>query len=149
MRDDPNYLSRLIQFLDHIIKSSLLVSYFDTPAIQNPCPTKFTPFSTTHDVDAFCITLDADSNKNVSKVQTHSTFHNASYYKYGKSGSKCHFNFPRPHIEETYVDKCNSLYFKQNNVWVNPWNPAIASLLQSNHDITFITSANNALALIY
>ena len=120
MRGDPDYLSRLIRFLDHIIKASLSVPPSDTSATQNACPTKFTPFSTTLDVDAFRATLDADSNKTASKVQMHSTSHNASCYKYGKSGSKCRFNFPRPLVEETYVDKCNSLHFKQNNVWINP-----------------------------
>lgn len=128
MPSDPDYLSQLIQFLDHIIKASLSVSPSDTSATQNPCPTKFTPFSTTHDIDAFCASLDADSNKVASKVQMHSTSHNTSCYKYGKSGSKCRFNFPRPLVEETFVDKYNSLHFKRNNVWINPWNPAIASL---------------------
>lgn len=73
--------------------------------------------------------LDTDSNKVASKVQMHSTSYNVSYYKYGKNGFKCHFNFLRPLVGETYMDKCNSFHFKQNNVWVNPWNPAITSLL--------------------
>ncbi len=34
-------------------------------------------------------------------------------------------------------------------MWVNLWNPALASILRSNHDVTFIASSNNALALIY
>ena len=123
MRGDPDYLSQLIWFLDHIIKASLSVPPSNTSATQNACPTKFTLFSTTFDVNAFCVTLDADSNKIASKIQMHSTSHNASCYKYGKSESKCRFNFSRPLVEEIYIDKCNSLYFKQNNVWINPWNP--------------------------
>ncbi len=79
----------------------------------------------------------------------YSPLHNTLYYKYGKSGSKFRFNFPQPLVEETYIDKYNNIYFKQNNVWVNSWNPAIALLLWSNHNITFIVSANNVLALIY
>lgn len=116
MRDDPDYLSQLIQFLDHIIKASLSVPPSDTSATQNPCPSEFTSFFTTHDVDVFRTTLIADSNKVASKVQMHSISHNASCYKFGKSGSKCRFNFPGPLVKETYVNKCNCLHFKQNNM---------------------------------
>lgn len=97
----------------------------------------------------FCSTPNADSNTIASKVQMHSTSHNVSYYKYGKDGSKCYFNFPRPLVEEIYVDKCNSLNFKQNNMYINLWNLLIALLLQFNYNITFIDFANNVLVLIY
>ena len=116
MRSNPNNLSWLIWFLDYNIKASLSVPPSDTFAIQNACPTKFTPFSTIFNIDAFYATLDTDFNKIASKAQMHSTFHNAFCYKYGKNGSTYHFNFSRPLVEETYVDKCNSLHFKQNNV---------------------------------
>lgn len=52
-------------------------------------------------------------------------------------------------VEEIYIDKYNSFYFKQNNGWVNLWNLTIALLLQSNYNIIFIASANNAFAVIY
>ncbi len=42
-----------------------------------------------------------------------------------------------------------TIRLKQNNVWVNPWNSAIASLIRFNHDINFIPSSIKALALIH
>lgn len=44
------------------------------------------------------------------------------------------------------MNKYNNFYFKQNNIWINPWNPAIALLLWFNYNITF---ANNTFVLIY
>ena len=34
-------------------------------------------------------------------------------------------------------------------MWVNPWNPALVSILQFNHNVTFVASSNNTLALIH
>ncbi len=147
--DNPNYLGRLLYFLDHIIITSLSVHSSDLSSAQDLGQDEFTPLPTTEHINAFRATLAADSNKVASKVQMHSPLYNASYYKYGKSGSRCHFHFPQPLVEEIHVDKYNNIHFKQNNVWVNHWNLAIALLLRSNHNITFIASANNTLALIY
>lgn len=41
-----------------------------------------------------------------------------------------------------------SIDIYRNDVWVNPWNPALASLIRSNHDINFIPSNVKALALV-
>ncbi len=41
------------------------------------------------------------------------------------------------------------IWLKRDNVWVNPWNPAIASLIRTNHDINLIPSSIKALALIH
>lgn len=40
------------------------------------------------------------------------------------------------------------IQLRQDNVWVNPWNPAFVSLIRSNHNINFIPSSIKALALI-
>ncbi len=116
---------------------------------QDPDQDEFTPLPITKNIDAFCTILSVDSNKVAGKIQIHSSSHNVSYYKYGKNGSRCYFSFFQPIVEEIYVNKYNNIYFKQNNVWVNPWNLAIALLLWSNHNIIFISSANNAFTLIY
>lgn len=44
------------------------------------------------------------------------------------------------------MDKYNNFYFKQNNIQINIWNPAIALLLRFNYNIAF---ANNTFILIY
>ncbi len=117
---DPSYLGRLFHFLDQIISTCLSVYSSDLSLAQDPDQDKFTPLPTIENIYAFCATLAADSNKVASKVQMHSPSHNMLYYKYGKSGSRCRFNFPQPLIEEIYVDRYNNIHFKQNNVWVNP-----------------------------
>ncbi len=108
----PSYLGQLLHFLDHIITTSLSVHSSDLFLVQDPSQDEFTPLSTIENIDAFRATLAADSNKVASKVQMQSPSHNALYYKYGKSGSRCCFNFPRPLIEETHVDKYNNIHFK-------------------------------------
>lgn len=37
---------------------------------------------------------------------------------------------------------------KRNNVWINPWCPALVSLIRSNYDINFIPSNVKALVLV-
>lgn len=97
----------------------------------------------------FATRLDHDANLVASRVQMHSQTHNATCFKYGRNKTQCQFNFPRPIIPDSYIDKKGSIFLRRNNVWVNPWNPAFASLLRFNHDITFVASSNNALALIH
>ncbi len=109
---NPSYLGRLLHFLDHIITTSLSVHSSNLSLAQDPGQDEFTPLPTTEHIDAFRATLVADSNKVASKVQMHSPSHNASCYKYSKSGSRCRFNFPRPLVEEIHVDKYNNIHFK-------------------------------------
>ncbi len=80
----------------------------------------------------------------------HSPSHNPTYYKYNTRESKvCRFDFPRPSLPNLEIDINRTIRLKRDNIWVNPWNPAIASLIQSNHDINFIPSSIKALAFIY
>ncbi len=120
IRGDPSYLGQLLHFLDHIITTSLSVHFSDRFLAQDPGLDKFTPLPTTENIHVFCAILTADSNKVASKVQMHSPSHNASCYKYGKSSSRCCFNFPQPLVEEIHINKYNNIHFKRNNVWVNP-----------------------------
>ncbi len=79
----------------------------------------------------------------------HSGNHNATCFKYGHNKTQCRFNFPRPIIPDSYIDNKGSIFLRRNNIWVNPWNLAFASILRSNHDITFVVSSNNSLAFIH
>ncbi len=105
--------------------------------------------SATNDVSVFTFQLNNDANLVASRVQMHSRTHNTTCFKYSRNKTQCRFNFPRLMIPNSHIDDTGSISLRRNNVWVNPWNPALASILRSNHDVTFIASSNNALALIH
>ena len=89
----------------------------------------------------------ADRNHSASTCQMHSTSHNATCFKYGAAASqKCRFNLPRPMVGQTHVSNFGVIEICRNNSWVNSWNAAFASLIRSNHDITFNPSTIEAMA---
>ena len=73
---------------------------------------------------------------------------NATCFKYDCNKTKYWFNFLQPIIPDLYIDNKRSIYLQRNNVWVNPWYFVYISILQSNHNITFVVSSNNILALV-
>ncbi len=80
----------------------------------------------------------------------HLRSHNLTCYKYNTRKSKlCRFDFPQPSLPNLENKINGTIRLKRDNVWVNPWNPAIISLIQSNHDINFIPSKIKALAFIH
>ncbi len=105
--------------------------------------------SATPDASVFASQLKNNANLVASRVQMHSQTHNATCFKYGCNKTQCRFNFPRPIISDLYIDDAGSIFLQKNNIWVNPWNPALTSILQSNHDVTFVALSNNVLVLIY
>ncbi len=93
--------------------------------------------------------MEQDSNAVAAKSQLHSSTHNATCFKYGAAETgQCRFNFPRSQIAQITVSDQGTIDIKRNNVCINPWCPALASLIRSNHDIKFIPSNVKALALI-
>ncbi|KAL3488652.1 hypothetical protein BJX62DRAFT_227187 [Aspergillus germanicus] len=56
---------------------------------------------------------------------------------------------PRKLIPFSKIDEQGVIYLARNNPWLNPWNPAIASCLRSNHDISWIPTVAKSLSLIY
>ena len=101
-------------------------------------------------IENFTAQLKEDSEVIAKKVQIHSPMHNHTCYKYNTSQSKmCRFDFPKLKILVSYIDYNGLIQLKQDNVWVNPWSLAIASLIWSNHDISFISSSVKPLVLVY
>ena len=49
----------------------------------------------------------------------------------------------------TTVDEFGIVHQRRNDAWINPWNPAIASCIRSNHDISWIPTVSKSLSLIY
>jgi transcriptional regulator of met regulon len=52
-------------------------------------------------------------------------------------------------IEASKIDENGVIHLARNHAWVNPWNPAIASCIRSNHDISWIPTVSKSLALVY
>lgn len=141
---DPEYSHRIAQYLDHIIRCSIISDKTHTTC-NLQAPSAFLDKLDTELAEK----LAADSNAVASKCQMHSTSHNATCFKYGAAATgKCRFNFPRPFVDHTHVTNLGDIEIRCNNGWVNSWNAAFASLILSNHDITYIPSTIKALALV-
>ena len=56
---------------------------------------------------------------------------------------------PRELVPTSHVDEFGVVHVKRSNGWVTSYNPAIASCIRSNHDITWIPTSSKALAYIY
>lgn len=97
----------------------------------------------------FALALYKDSNIITFKTQVYFSSYNATCFKYGVTVSgKCRLDFPRPCIDKTRVTGLRSIEILQNHLWINPWNPALTSLIKSNYSINFISSNVKVLALV-
>ncbi|KAH7305355.1 hypothetical protein BKA65DRAFT_415803 [Rhexocercosporidium sp. MPI-PUGE-AT-0058] len=100
----------------------------------------------------FHVRLSTDSYAVASKKQLHSSNHNATCFKYSRKDpgpETCRFRMPRDLVPNSEVDEFGVIHLARNHGWVNPWNPAIASCVRSNQDISWIPTVVKALCLIY
>lgn len=91
------------------------------------------------------------SNSVAHTRQLHSKRHTATCFKYtrrGSDSSSCRFGMPRDSLERSRVDEYGIVHLERNNAWVNPWNPAVASCIRSNHDISWIPTVSKSLSLL-
>jgi len=56
---------------------------------------------------------------------------------------------PRELRPNSEFDELGVIHLTRNHGWVNPWNPAIASCIRSNQDISWIPTMAKTLCLIY
>ncbi len=99
---------------------------------------------------SFVLKLDVDSNIIAKKCQIYLSTHNATCYKYSAATTgQCRFDFPCPTNDQTKITRQGNIEVFKNNVWINSWCLAIASLIWSNHDINFIPSNIKILALVW
>jgi hypothetical protein len=56
---------------------------------------------------------------------------------------------PRDLLKISKVDDHGIIHLARNHPWVNPWNPAIASYICLNHDISWIPTVSKSLSLVY
>jgi hypothetical protein len=100
----------------------------------------------------FHLRLSYDSNCVARKTQVHSKHHLATCFKYRQTGpgkNACRFGMPRELVPVSKIDECGLIHLARNHAWINPWNPAIASCVRSNHDISWIPTVSKSLSLVY
>jgi hypothetical protein len=56
---------------------------------------------------------------------------------------------PRSIVPQTYIDDFGVVHIKRSNSWAISYNPALATCIRSNHDISWISTQEKALAFIY
>ena len=159
---DSAFAARMIRYLETVIvqsihldnagRSGLDLSDIDAAGRTGPGLSDMPPSSTNAETDdEFYAKLSADSNAVACKRQLHSQNHNATCFKYRQKGDKdaCRFGMPRDLLTTSEVDEFGVIHLARNHGWINPWNPAIASCLRSNHDISWIPTVAKSLCLIY
>jgi hypothetical protein len=150
LQTDPDYADRMINYLESIISQSIDNTIQNESDSDHP----FIPPSTrgTESDEAFFARLVDDSNTVARKKQLHSKHHLSTCFKYQRSGSgksSCRFGMPRELVPTSTIDEFGIIHLVRSHPWVNPWNPALASCLRSNHDISWIPTVSKSLSLIY
>lgn len=125
IQDNKEFRQKLFLFLEHVIKCS--ASQDPQPeTLHHACPNANNSMTTSQFADL----LRSDSEAVPRKVQMHSPLHNPTCYKYTTRDSKvCRFDFLRPILLRLQIDSNGTVQLRRDNRWVNPWNPAIASLI--------------------
>ncbi|KAF2189109.1 hypothetical protein K469DRAFT_522564, partial [Zopfia rhizophila CBS 207.26] len=147
---DGDFSQRVIRYLEAVIVQSINSDNDSCPESEpaNTSPSSKDPGSD----DEYHQRLTADSNAVARKTQIHSSNHTATCFKYHQRGQRkdtCRFGMPRNLQSHSKVDESGVIHLARNHGWVNPWNPAIASCIRSNHDISWIPTSTKCLALIY
>lgn len=150
LRADPKFASRMIHYLESIISQSIDNTVPNESDSNHPS----LPPSTrgTEPDDAFFAQLVDDSNAVARKKQLHSKHHLKTCFKYQGNAfgkSSCRFGMPRELIPTSTIDEFGIVHLVRRHPWVNPWNPALASCLRSNNDISWIPTVSKSLSLIY
>ncbi|OKO97720.1 ATP-dependent DNA helicase PIF1 [Penicillium subrubescens] len=147
---DTNFATRMVRYLESIIMQGIDESILHDPEVNiASTPPSAKDFESDDD---FHLQLSYDSNCVARKTQVHSKHHLATCFKYrlrGAGKNTCRFGMPRALVPVSKVDECGLIHLARNHAWINPWNPAIASCVRSNHDISWIPTVSKSLSLIY
>ena len=150
LREDSHFAARMIHYLETTIKHGVDETFARTSDVrvsEYPPPSKGQESD-----DDFLSQLYWDGNAVADTVQRHSKNHTATCFKYRRRGSgkeACRFNMPRELVASSTVDESGIVHLARNDAWVNPWNPAIASCIRSNQDVSWIPTVSKSLALVY
>lgn len=147
---DTNFAARMLHYLESIIIQGIDESIPHDTEVSIPSTAPSTKDFESD--DDFRLRLSHDSNYVAHKTQVHSKRHLATCFKYRKTGpgkNTCRFGMPRDLVPVSKVDDFGLINLARNHAWINPWNPAIASCVRSNHDISWIPTVSKSLSLIY
>ncbi len=142
---DSEYATCVVEFIDCIIRYSIILED------EAHAPQSHAPLPSLNDSDLrFVLKLDVHSNAVARKYSIHLSIYNATCYKYGVVAlGQYRFDFLYPMNDWTRITLQGNIEVFRNNVWLNPWYSAIASLIWSNYNINFISLNVNVLALIW
>lgn len=147
---DTEFAARLIRYLEATIVQGIDESVPHDPEVNLPSTP---PSAKERETDAeFFLGLSYDSNSVARRTQIHSRHHHSTCFKYRQRGpgkDACRFGMPRDLVPTSKVDEFGLIHLARNHAWTNPWNPAIASCVRSNHDISWIPTVSKSLSLIY
>ncbi|KAF5855656.1 hypothetical protein ETB97_008829 [Aspergillus alliaceus] len=147
---DSDFRARTICYLEAIATQGVDESIPHDPEVNLPSmPPSAEGFESDED---FHLRLSHDSNCVARRMQAHSRNHLATCFKYRQTGSKknaSRFNMPRDLVPTSTIDEFGLIHLARNHAWINPWNPAIASCVRSNQDISWIPTISKTLSLIY
>ena len=111
--------------MEHIIKY-LACENLHTETLDRIYPNANKSITTSQFADL----LRVDNEAVARKVQMYLPSHNPTCYKYNTCKSKvCRFYFPQFTMPNSEIDSNRTIWLRRDNVWVNRWNPAIASLI--------------------
>ncbi|KAJ5195491.1 uncharacterized protein N7498_008929 [Penicillium cinerascens] len=147
---DTEFAARVLHYLESVIIQSVDESLPLDPEVNLPltCPSACDP-ELDHE---FYFRLANDSNLIARSKLVHSKNHFATCFKYrptDRAKNTCRFGMPREIVPSSEIDDLGVIYLARNHPWINPWNPAIASCLRSNHDISWIPTVSKSLTLVY
>ncbi|KAJ5742359.1 uncharacterized protein N7511_011545 [Penicillium nucicola] len=147
---DSEFAARMIRYLEATIVEGIDEDVPYNPEVSLPSTP---PSAKERETDAeFFLGLSYDSNAVARRTQMHSRHHLSTCFKYRQRGSgkeTCRFGMPRDLLPVSKVDEFGLIHLARNHAWTNPWNPAIASCLRSNHDVSWIPTVSKSLSLLY
>ncbi len=116
IQSNVEFRQQLLSFSEYIIKFSASEN-LHIQTLDQVCPDNNESMT----MPQFADLLKSDGETVAWKVQMHSPSHNPMYYKYNTYDSKvCRFDFPWPILVKSEIDMNSIIWFKQDNVWVNP-----------------------------
>jgi hypothetical protein len=145
--DDRPFADRMIKYLETIICQSIHLDV--NSSADDDLPPSAKDFESD---ELFHVRLFTDSNAVAHKKQMHSSNHTATCFKYSLSNTgkkSCRFGMPRELVPVSNVDEFGVTHLARNHGWVNAWNPAIATCIRSNHDVSWIPTMAKTLSLVY
>jgi len=151
-KDDESYRERLLKYISHLVTKTMHKNLLDEAA--EPFEERvfgsraFCPFQQPFGKE-FEIQKPVDLYDLVLSRNMHSKSHTPTCFKYGNT-KKCQAKFPRTLVEETHMElETGLIQLKQDDTWVNGYNPWIMLMLWANHDCKFLFSQIYALAIIH